>query len=282
MPICTFTFLPGQVPVCDSQFWDGRKTCRIWQISRAKCCKKDPTDLDIFGFLKKINSYLLKRNKVIKHGNTKSISSTTPLTYLSIRQDCRLNIWRYIWMSWQLQYLSPIYLQTQCCLLLSIYIYPKDENRHQWERRRMLCEVIKVGWVGLTCVLVNTQRLTATHKRVVALPAHRPHMLLTSVLVGMNLEKSLFCLLFLFLNALVANSEQEEHRVRDVAEEETELVVAAIYKVGTFLLSNFIDQLPIGEGVNKSFWGLWPKSPFPLFRTFGATTVTFRKKKSAF
>merc|ERR1712223_186551 len=65
---------------------------------------------------------------------------------------------------------------------------------------------------------------------VVALPAHRPHMLLTSVLVGMNLEKSLFCLLFLFLNALVANSEQEQHRVRDVAEEETELVVAAIYK----------------------------------------------------
>ena len=60
-------------------------------------------------------------------------------------------------------------------------------------------------------------------------------MLLTSVLVGMNLEKSLFCLLFLFLNALVANSEQEQHRVRDVAEEETELVVAAIYKVGTFL-----------------------------------------------
>ena len=78
-------------------------------------------------------------------------------------------------------------------------------------------------------------------------------MLLTSVLVGMNLEKSLFCLLFLCLNALVANSEQEQHRVHDVAEEETELVVAAIYKVGTFLLSNFIDQLPIGEGVNKSF-----------------------------
>ena len=82
----------------------------------------------------------------------------------------------------------------------------------------------------------NTQRLTPTHKRVVALPAHRPHMLLTSVLVGMNLEKSLFCLLFLFLNALVANSEQEQHRVRDVAEEETELVVAAIYKVGILLL----------------------------------------------
>ena len=80
-------------------------------------------------------------------------------------------------------------------------------------------------------------------------------MLLTSVLVGMNVEKSVFCLLFLFLNALplVANSEQEQHRVHDVAEEETELVVAAIYKVGTFLLSNFIDQLPIGEGVNKSF-----------------------------
>ena len=137
MPICTFTFLPGQVPVCDSQFWDGRKTCRIWQISRAKCCKKDPTDLDIFGFLKKINSYLLKRNKVIKHGNTKSISSTTPLTYLSIRQDCRLNIWRYIWMSWQLQYLSPIqyskhnavyYSASTYILKMKIDINEKDEE----------------------------------------------------------------------------------------------------------------------------------------------------------
>ena len=78
-------------------------------------------------------------------------------------------------------------------------------------------------------------------------------MLLTSVLVGMNLEKSLFCLLFLFLNALVANSEQEQHRVRDVAEEETELVVAAIYKVGTLLLSNLSNQMPMREGASKSF-----------------------------
>ena len=78
-------------------------------------------------------------------------------------------------------------------------------------------------------------------------------MLLTSVLVGMSLEKSLFCLLFLFLNAPVANSEQEQHRVRDVAEEETELVVAAIYKVGTLLLSNLSNQMPMREGASKSF-----------------------------
>ena len=37
-------------------------------------------------------------------------------------------------------------------------------------------------------------------------------------------------------NVPVANSEQEQHRVHDVAEEETELIVAAIYKVGTLLL----------------------------------------------
>ena len=102
-------------------------------------------------------------------------------------------------------------------------------------------------------------------------------MLLTSVLVGMNLEKSLFCLLFLFLNALVANSEQEQHRVRDVAEEETELVVAAIYKVGTFLLSNFIDQLPIREVFED--YGL--NRPPPSSEHLGQQT-SLSAKKSAF
>ena len=62
---------------------------------KGKILQKDPTNPYIFGLLKEINSFLSKpitKYKLIKHG-------ITPVTDLSIRQHCCLNICRCICMS---------------------------------------------------------------------------------------------------------------------------------------------------------------------------------------